>query len=47
MNENHNVIVDPHTAIGIGVLGKLSNDDIIEKVVALVEKKSEELKNIS
>jgi len=26
---------------------KLSNDDIIEKVVALVEKKSEELKNIS
>ena len=28
MNENHNVIVDPHTAIGIGVLSKLSNDDI-------------------
>jgi len=26
MNENHNVFVDPHTAIGIGVLDKLSND---------------------
>ena len=26
MNENHNVLVDPHTAIGIGVLDKLSND---------------------
>ena len=28
MNKNHNVVVDPHTAIGIGVLGKLSNDGI-------------------
>ena len=26
MNENHNVLVDPHTAIGIGVLDKLSNN---------------------
>ena len=26
MNENHNVFVDPHTAIGIGVLDKLSHD---------------------
>ena len=26
MNENHSVFVDPHTAIGIGVLDKFSND---------------------
>ena len=28
MNENYNVLVDPHTAIGIGVLDKLSNDGV-------------------
>ena len=28
MNENHNVLVDPHTAVGLGVLDKLSNDEI-------------------
>ena len=28
MNENHNILVDPHTAIGIGVLGKFSNEDM-------------------
>jgi len=28
LNENYNVIVDPHTAIGIGVLDKLSTDGI-------------------
>ena len=28
MNDNHNVLVDPHTAVGLGVLDKLSNDEI-------------------
>ncbi len=28
MSENHNILVDPHTAIGIGVLDKISNDGI-------------------
>ena len=28
INKNYNILVDPHTAIGIGVLDKLSNDGI-------------------
>ena len=28
INKNYNILVDPHTAIGIGVLDKLSNDDV-------------------
>jgi threonine synthase len=28
INKNYNILVDPHTAIGIGVLDKLSNNEI-------------------
>ena len=26
--KNYNILIDPHTAVGLGVLDKLSNDEI-------------------